>query len=69
MTITAIILLVAWCFYWIIRDDLRTRRDAAWAARIESIVTDTSLYPGELSDEQLLARELADDEAVARWLR
>ena len=47
MTWLAIVALVAWCFFWIIRDDLRTKREAAWHAHIESIITDTSLYPGD----------------------
>lgn len=71
MTIAAIVVLVVWCFWWIIRDDLRTRRDRSWQQHINSIVTDTRIYPGDTPIHDQLAcdhfrRQLDHPDAATR---
>lgn len=58
LEMAAVLILAALCITWIVRDDRRTKRQQAWDDHIESIVTDTDLYPGP--------RKLTDAPAVDR---
>lgn len=68
MTTFVIVALVAWCFFWIIRDDIRTRRETVFdthaddAVRVSEPVTPvvSEDYPWLFADEPLRLSEAAD---------